>query len=181
MNKKHTESYLTFKLQGELFAVSVHKVLEIIETGEEHAITCLPKAHPSIAGVVNFRGNVIPVVDTRMKFDLEPYTKQQKFVVIVLNLFINNTNQFVGAKADKVVDVIEVTKEEIKPIPEVGQGYNSEFIQGVIHRNGQFIMLLNLEAAMSTDEIIQIKTEEEANQEADADSSEAGCETAANP
>jgi len=157
MEKKKTESYLAFRLQGELFAVSVHKVLEIIETGDEHTITHLPKASESIAGVVNFRGNVIPVVDTRMKFDMRPYEDTDKFVVIVLNLNINNTEHFVGAKADKVVDVLEISDHEIKNVPEVGQGYNSDFIQGVIHRENNFLMLLNLEAAMGTEEIISLK------------------------
>jgi len=160
MDKKKTESYLAFRLQGELFAVSVHKVLEIIETGDEHTITYLPKASKSIAGVVNFRGNVIPVVDTRMKFDMRPYEDNDKFVVIVLNLTINNSEHFIGAKADKVVDVLEISDNEIKNVPEVGQGYNSDFIKGVIHRDNKFLMLLNLEAAMGTEEIISLKNTE---------------------
>lgn len=160
MEQQNTESYLAFRLQDELFAVSVHKVLEIIETSEEHSITPLPKASESIAGVVNFRGNVIPVVDTRMKFDFPNYTNEDKFVVIVLSLIINNNEHVVGAKADKVVDVLEISNAEIKPIPEVGQGYNSDFIEGVVHRDNHFIMLLNLDAAMGTEEIIQLKKEE---------------------
>jgi len=160
MEKKNTESYLVFRLQGELFAVSVHKVLEIIETDDEHTITYLPKASESIAGVVNFRGNVIPVLDTRMKFDMRPYEEDDKFVVIVLNLNINNSEHFVGAKADKVIDVLEITEDEIKPVPEVGQGYNSDFIKGVIHRDNRFLMLLNLEATMGTEDIISLKKPE---------------------
>ena len=159
MDKKDIQSYLTFKLQNELFALSVDKVLEIIETGEEHTITPLPKAPPAISGVVNFRGNVIPVVDTRMKFDLLPYAEQDKFVVMILNLNINNGYHMVGAKADKVVDVIEIAEKEIRPVPEVGQGYNSDYIRGVIHRDNQFIMLLNLEMALNSDEIVHLKSD----------------------
>lgn len=174
MNEKTVHSYLTFLLEGELFAISVHKVLEIIETGEEHNITPLPKAPESISGVVNFRGNVIPVVDTRMKFDLPAYEEDQKFVIMVLNLTLNNNEHFVGAKADKVVDVIEIDNKEIKPVPEVGQGYNSEYIQGVVHHEGQFVMLLDLDAAMGTDEIVHLKEhiEEEAEAIEDGESQE---------
>jgi len=168
MDKKQVESYLTFRLQSELFAVSVHKVLEIIETGDEHAITVLPKASEAIAGVVNFRGNVIPVIDTRMKFDMSPYCSTDKFVVVVLHLLINNNEHIVGAKVDKVVDVLEIADDEIRPVPEVAQGYNSDFIQGVIHRDKTFIMLLNLEAAIGTDEIIALK-EEHADEQIYAD------------
>ncbi len=159
MEAKNTESYLLFRLQDELFAVSVHKVLEIIETGEEHTITHLPKAPECISGVVNFRGNVIPVVNTRLKFDLDDYLEDEKFVVIVLNLELNKQEHIVGAKSDKVVDVIEIKEEDIKPVPEVGQGYNSEYIRGVVHRNNNFIMLLDLEAAIGSDDIVRLKTD----------------------
>ena len=160
MEKQQSNSYLLFRLQEELFAISVHKVLEIIETGEEHTITHLPKAPPSISGVVNFRGNVIPVVNARLKFDLDDYENEEKFVVIVLNLELNNHEHVVGAQSDKVVDVIEISQSEIKPVPEVGQGYNSEYLNGIVHRNGKFIMLLNLEEAIGSDDIIKLKEQE---------------------
>lgn len=157
MDTKTSESYLLFRLQDDFFAVSVHKVLEIIETDEEHIITHLPKAPETISGVVNFRGNVIPVVNTRLKFDLDTYQKKDKFVVIVLNLILNNQEHIIGAMSDKVVDVIELTRKDIKPVPQVGQGYNSDYLQGVVYRNGKFIMLLDLEATIGTTDIIQLK------------------------
>ncbi|MBS2100657.1 chemotaxis protein CheW [Carboxylicivirga linearis] len=157
MNNTISNSYLLFRLQEELFAVSVHKVLEIIETGDEHHITHLPKAASSIAGVVNFRGDVIPVVNSRLKFDMDNYSEGEKFVVIILNLQINEQEHVVGLKADKVVDVIEIKNEDVKPIPEVGQGYNSDYIEGVVNRANKFIMLLNLENAISSNEIVKLK------------------------
>jgi purine-binding chemotaxis protein CheW len=159
MEVKKSESYLLFRLQEELFAISVHKVLEIIETGEEHSITHLPKAPPCVNGVVNFRGNVIPVVNTRLKFDLEDYTNTEKFVVMVLSLQMNNQELYIGAMSDKVVDVIEISEKDIKPVPEVGKGYNANYIKGVLHHNNRFIMLLNIEAAIGTDEIVKLKDE----------------------
>ena len=156
---KSSNSYLTFRMQAELFAIGVDKVLEIIEIGEEHSITNLPKAPATISGVVNFRGNVIPVVDTRKKFDLEYYKESDKYVIMVLNLKINNTEHLVGAMADKVVDVVEIVDADIKPVPVIGKGYNSEFISGVVNRDNSFIMLLNLEAAISTEDIVKLKEE----------------------
>lgn len=153
MSKNTTDSYLTFRLQGELFAVGVTKVLEIIETGEEHSITNLPMAPDATVGVVNFRGNVIPVIDTRQKFDLNSYDEGEKFVIMILTLKLNNRDHFVGAMADKVVDVIEINEDVIQPFPEVVKGYDSKFIRGVVHRKDEFIMLVDLEAAISTSEI----------------------------
>ncbi|MBK3516886.1 chemotaxis protein CheW [Carboxylicivirga marina] len=160
METKST-SFLTFMLDGELFAIGVHKVLEIIETGADHSVTNLPKAPDTIEGVVNFRGNVIPIVNSRLKFDMATYGCDDKFVIMVLKLMLNNTEQIVGAMADKVVDVIEIDEKEIQPVPEVGKGLNSDFITGVLHRNNQFITLLDFEKAISSDEIIQLKTEDD--------------------
>ncbi len=160
MDHLKPESFLLFRLQQELFAISVHKVLEIIETGEENKITHLPKAPSSISGVVNFRGDVVPVVNTRLKFDLDNYKDDEKFVVIILKLIINNEPHIIGAMSDKVVDVIEISESEIKSVPEVGKGYNAEFINGVIHRDNQFVMLINMEAAIVNEEIISLKEKE---------------------
>ncbi|MBK3516887.1 chemotaxis protein CheW [Carboxylicivirga marina] len=163
-----SSSFLTFMLNGELFAVGVQKVLEIIETGAEHSVTNLPKAPETVEGVVNFRGNVIPIVNSRQKFDMPIYGAADKFVIMVLKLMLNNTEQIVGAMADKVVDVIEIDEKEVQAVPEVGKGLNSEFITGVLHRNNQFITLLDFEKAISSDEIIQLKTDEEAEEEIEA-------------
>lgn len=165
MNDIVVNSFLTFLLEGETFAITVKKVLEVIETGEEHTITHLPKAPPAICGVVNFRGNVIPVIDTRIKFDLTPYKENDRFVIIVLNLIINGNEHTVGAMADKVVDVVEISEEMVKPIPEVGKGYNSDYIDGVVHRDNTFVMLLNLEAAIGTTDIVNLNVDSEDSNE----------------
>ncbi|MBK3519671.1 chemotaxis protein CheW [Carboxylicivirga marina] len=160
MTDKQLNSYLTFRLKGELFAIGVEKVLEIIETTEDHTITNLPKAPDAVEGVVNFRGNVIPVVNTRQKFDLENYQEQERFVVMVLNLTLGGEEHIVGAMSDKVVDVIEIVEKEIQPVPEVGKGYNSDYVSGVVYRKGEFVMVLDIEAAIESDEIIQLREEE---------------------
>ncbi|WP_430813764.1 chemotaxis protein CheW [Carboxylicivirga sp. RSCT41] len=158
----NSTSFLTFMLNGEIFAVGVQKVLEIIEADTDHTVTNLPKAPETIEGVVNFRGNVIPIVNSRLKFDMATYGADDKFVIMVLKLVLNNTEQIVGAMADKVVDVIEIDEKDVQPVPEVGKGLNSDFITGVLHRNNQFITLLDFEKAISSDEIIQLKMDEEA-------------------
>ncbi|MBK3516893.1 chemotaxis protein CheW [Carboxylicivirga marina] len=161
MKDKQLKSYLTFRLKGELFAIGVDKVLEIIETSEDHSVTNLPKAPDAVEGVVNFRGNVIPVINMRQKFDLANYEEQERFVIMVLNLTLSDEDQIIGAMSDKVVDVIEIAETEIQPVPEVGKGYNSDYVSGVVYRHEEFVMVLDVEAAIDTDEIIQLKQEEE--------------------
>ncbi|WP_430816909.1 chemotaxis protein CheW [Carboxylicivirga sp. RSCT41] len=160
MSSNKIQSFLTFQLSDELFAISVHKVLEIIETDEEHTITPLPKAPPTVSGVINFRGNVIPVIDTRMKFDMPAYKEGERFVVMVLNLQIGDEKHLVGCKTDKVVDVIEIDSELVEDVPAIAKGYNSEFIDGVVNRNSRFVMLLNLEEAIGSEDIVSLKKDE---------------------
>lgn len=157
MKKKTNNSFLTFILNNEFFALGVEKVLEIIETSDENTLTNLPKAPESVEGVANFRGNVIPIVNTRLKFDMPAYASNERFVIMVLQLNIGGVQQIIGTMADKVVDVIEIQEKDIQAVPEVGQGVNSDYIQGVVHRQDKFIMLLDLESAIQSDEIIRLE------------------------
>ncbi|TRX72063.1 chemotaxis protein CheW [Carboxylicivirga sp. M1479] len=165
MKNNLLQSFLSFHLKNESFALGVNRVLEIIEVSDEQSITYLPKSPETIEGVVNFRGQVIPVVNMRLKFDMEAHTTSDKYVIMVLNLNINGTEQVIGAMADKVVDVLEIAEEDIQDVPEVGQGINSEFIQGLVHRDKQFIMLLDIEKAINSEEIIQLKDSLEEEEE----------------
>ena len=95
--------------------------------------------------------------DTRKKFDLEPRQAKEKSVIMVFNIPYHETEHIVGAMADKVVDVIEINPSEIRNVPEVGKGIDSHYIEGVLNRNGQFIMLLNIKAVINKDDIIDLK------------------------
>jgi purine-binding chemotaxis protein CheW len=140
-----------------MFTINVASILEVIETGEEHPITHLPKAPEYIEGVVNFRGEILPIVNSRIKLDMPNYGENEYFVIIVYNLSLNNQSVQVGMMADKVVDVIEIEASDIRPISEIGLTYDSDFIDGVVLKNKEFITLLNIEEILSCDDIVQFK------------------------
>lgn len=152
--EKQVNSYLTFNLVDETFASHVNNVLKILEMQK---ITEVPKAPEYMKGVINLRGNVLPVIDARLKFGMtaKPYT--EKTCILVLSIEIENENVEVGAIVDAVLDVIEFPKENIKPAPSLGSKYKSDFIEGIMEFDNKFLMVLNMNAVFSTDDIIHLK------------------------
>lgn len=154
MNSENSKSYLTFELGGELFSISVFKVIEIIEYPE---ITKVPNSPDYLLGVINLRGNVIPLVDTRHKFMMDTTKHDENTSVVILELVIDDEKMLVGGVVDKVLDVINLSDEQIKPSPTLGNKYKPEFILGMGEVNNQFYMLIDIDKVFSTEEIILLK------------------------
>ena len=149
------EHYLSIRLDNELFAVSVHKVLEVLQ--KQH-ITRIPNMPPFIKGVINFRGEILPVIEARQKFNMPERPEDEKYVIIVLDLMINDKKLMLGVIADGVKDVLELASDDIKDVPEMGCNYNSEFLKGMVKLDAGFLMLLNVDRVFSSEEINLINT-----------------------
>ena len=157
---KDIQTYLSFRLGNETFATNVQKVLNILEL---KPITKVPHAPEFMRGVINLRGNVLPVIDMRVKFGMEKIEATVDTCIIVLNVEINGDEVMLGILVDAVSEVLEIDENLIEPSPSIGTRYKAEFLKGM-WRNGEdsFIMLLNIDLIFSTDEVImlQVKTEE---------------------
>jgi purine-binding chemotaxis protein CheW len=159
IKNKHKNVFLSFKLGKELFAVSVKKVLEVLQ--HQH-ITEIPDLPEYIKGVINFRGDILPIFDARLKFNLKVQSENDnQTVIIVLDLSMESKNIRIGAVVDGVKDVITFDEADIKPVPEMGLIYNAEYINGMIKIGNSFIMILNVDKVFTSDEasIIKISTE----------------------
>jgi purine-binding chemotaxis protein CheW len=143
-----TNSYLTFQLHNERFAVHVSKVLNILELVP---ITKVPKSPEYLKGVINLRGSVLGVMDIKMKFDfpITDYTKETS--ILVLQVVIDDDITDVGAIVDSVHDVIEVDEKQILPPLSVGIKFKSDFVTGVIKHNEKFIMVLDMDKLFNTE------------------------------
>src|ERR1700712_3952079 len=119
-----TESYLTFKLDGEIFAINVSKVLEILEM---KPITKVPKSPSFMTGVINLRGNILPVIDTRNKFSMPRENFTIDTCIIVLNINTGNDSLLVGAVVDSVQKVIDIPAELIQPSTTMAAIYKEDF------------------------------------------------------
>jgi purine-binding chemotaxis protein CheW len=146
---QNKQTYLSFKLKNELFAVNVNKVLEVLE---RQYITTIPQTPAFLSGVINFLGEVLPVIDIRRKFNMKEREENDKYVIIVLDLNIQG-NLKLGAIVDGVRDVMELNDAELKEIPSVGYNYKSDFITGMRHTAGGFMMILDFDRLFSEDEI----------------------------
>ncbi len=145
-----TNSYLTFQLGDERFAVHVSKLLNILEL---IPITKVPKSQEFLKGVINLRGSVLGVIDIKMKFDfpITEYTKET--CILVLQVLMDEDITEVGAIVDSVHDVIEIEEKEILPPLSVGIKFKSEFVTGVISFNDKFIMVLDIDKIFSIDQV----------------------------
>jgi len=149
-----TNSYLSFKLGDETFAVIVDRVHEIIEIP---TITKVPKSPDFMVGVINLRGSVMPVIDTRIKFGLSKFEFTQGSCIVIFSITMENEEIIIGALVDSVQEVLEINSEQIQPSPAIGSKYKSEFIEGMIKSNDQFIMILNIDEVFSLNELTIVK------------------------
>jgi purine-binding chemotaxis protein CheW len=144
-----SNTYLSFTICNELFALNVAKVLEVLQ---KQKITVIPNAPDYIKGIINFRGEIVPVFEARTKFNFLPRNQEDSFVIIVLDLSVNEDVFRVGAIVDKVKDVINIEEQDIKPVPPMSKDFNTEFLAGIYNQNDDFIMILNPDKIFSIEE-----------------------------
>ncbi len=154
---QNQKSYLSFKLGKETFASNVSKVLNILEMP---TITEVPQAPEYMVGVMNLRGEVLPVIDSRIKFGMGATSVTSNTCVLVLEIETENNKLKIGAIVDAVEEVLEIEEDEIKPSPSIGTKYNTEFIIGMVQQDESFIMILDMEKVFSTHEIVELKMAE---------------------
>jgi purine-binding chemotaxis protein CheW len=149
-------TYLSFMVCNELFAVNVSKVLEVLQ--KQH-ITRVPNAPSYITGIINFRGEVVPVFESRKKFNLPERDKELPYVIIVLDLSMDTDVFLIGAMVDWVRDVITIDDADIKPVPTMSKDFKADFLNGIYKQQNDFIMILNVEKVFTGDELDLLKQE----------------------
>jgi purine-binding chemotaxis protein CheW len=151
--KSETNSYLTFKLGKEEFGAHVSQVLNILEMTK---VTEVPKSPNYMKGVINLRGMVLPVIDTRIKFGMPETEYTTNTCIVVMDLDLADDTIHIGAIVDEVVSVIEIEENQIEPPPSIGSKYKSEFIYGMARVEDNFIMLIDMQKLISVDELSEI-------------------------
>jgi purine-binding chemotaxis protein CheW len=148
-----TSQYMTFKLGEELFAINVYQVREVLEVLQ---ITKVPTAPPYMRGVVNVRGQAIPVVDLRMRFGLPSIPNSVNTRICVMELEVDGEITVIGGIADSVHEVIELDPSNIDPPPRIAMRWRTEFISGMGKRGDDFIIILNVNAVFSSEELLAV-------------------------
>ncbi len=142
-------SYLTFRIGEEEYGAHVREVINILELQE---ITKVPKAPDYMKGVINLRGKVLPVIDTRVKMGLAPIEFTENTCIIVMELHWNNEEIVVGALVDEVKAVLDLDENEMQEAPGIGSVFTSKFIRNMAKVGDRVIMILDLIKLFSLEE-----------------------------
>ena len=153
--------YLTFTLAEELFALDIGKVREVLDYT---TVTRVPRTPEFMCGVINLRGNVVPVVDMRRKFGMPPIEKGVNTCIIIVEVTVDGETTVLGAMADSVQEVLDLGPEQIEPVPRIGTKLNIDFIQGMGKDGEKFVMILNIDRVFSVDELAACGAETEEEQ-----------------
>ena len=140
------QEFLAFTLGKEEYGIDILKVQEI--RGYE-AVTRIANVPEFIKGVVNLRGIIVPIIDMRIKFNLGTPTYDPLTVVIILNI----SGRIVGMVVDTVSDVITLKSEEIKPPPEMGAAFGTDYLVGIGTQDDRMLILIDIDKLMSSAEM----------------------------
>lgn len=140
------QEFLTFSLGDENYAIDILTVKEI--RGYE-SVTKIANAPTFIKGVINLRGDIVPIVDLRIKFNVGKVTYDEFTIVIVLHI----RNRIVGIVVDGVSDVVSLSKEQLRPPPDFGVAFNSRYLLGLATVNEQMIILVDINELISSEEL----------------------------
>ncbi|CCK82529.1 MULTISPECIES: chemotaxis protein CheW [Desulfobacula] len=145
-----TGKYLTFFLNKEEYGIGILKVKEIIGM---MPITSVPRTPAFVKGVINLRGKVIPVIDLRLKFEMESISYSERTCVIVVEIETNSETILIGIVVDAVSEVLNIKESDIEETPAFGTSLNTEYILGMAKMEGGVKILLDIDKVLNADEI----------------------------
>ena len=141
--------FLTFFVDEEQYGIDISKIKEIIAP---ISITHIPKTPDFVKGVINLRGSIIPVVDIRLKFEMQARDMNEETAIIIYE--VNKVS--IGFIVDKVEDVLTFDDEHISEAPRFGSNIDTSFIESVAEIDNDVVMLLNLERIFEPEELLEI-------------------------
>ncbi|MBA1446536.1 MAG: chemotaxis protein CheW [Chromatiales bacterium] len=140
---------VTFRLKDESYGINVMKVQEVLRVTE---IAPVPGAPPFVLGIINLRGNVVTVIDTRSRFGLPSAELDDSSRIVI----IESEKQVVGILVDAVAEVVELNEDEVDAAPNVGNDESSRYIQGVATRENGLLILVDLNKLLTDEEWAEI-------------------------
>ncbi|MDX1810882.1 MAG: chemotaxis protein CheW [Gammaproteobacteria bacterium] len=143
--------WVTFELERETYCISVSDVREVLRFTE---IAPVPGAPDYVIGIINLRGNVVTVIDTRNRFGLSPKEVDDNTRIVIIEI----DGQEVGILVDSVAEVVNIANSAIEAAPNVGNEETSRYIQGVTSRDGRLLILVDLNKLLSEEELQEINS-----------------------
>lgn len=153
LNHDNQQQFLTFNLQGELFAIGILNIKEIIEYGH---LTSVPMMPTFVRGVINLRGNVVPVIDLALRFGRAASVTTRRTCIVILEVPSEDESetQDIGIIVDSVSEVLDIATEDIEFPPTFGAKIRSDFIMGMGKiAHARFVIILNIKNVLSVEEM----------------------------
>lgn len=145
------QQFLTFMLAGEEYGVDILRVQEI--KGWD-SVTKIPNTPDYIRGVINLRGTIVPIIDMRLRFNLEQLEYGATTVVIVVKVLSDSgKSRTMGIIVDGVSDVYNIAEEEVKPAPDFGTAVDTNFVKGLTTVNEKMVILLDIDHMCNSAEL----------------------------
>lgn len=150
VSQNEASQYLTFILSDEEFAVPIMQVKEIIEYND---LTTVPMVPEFIAGALNLRGSIVPVINLAIKFGMTPSEISRRTCVVIMEVEVDNEQVVMGVLVDKVLQVLDITEENIDAAPTLGAQIRTDFIKGMGKLEDRFVIILAINKILSAGEI----------------------------
>ena len=147
------QQYLTFMLGGEIYAMGILAIKEIIEYGN---LTEIPRMPEFIRGVINLRGAVVPVIDLGARFGKRTTNITRRTCIVIIEVANGEASHDIGVMVDAVNEVLEISPGEIEPAPSFGADIRANFIEGMGKINDKFVIILNVNQVLSVEEIANL-------------------------
>ncbi|MDH5378816.1 MAG: chemotaxis protein CheW [Gammaproteobacteria bacterium] len=138
--------WVTFRLAKEIYGINVTQVREVLRITE---IAPVPGASDYVIGIINLRGNVVTVIDTRKRFGLPSIDTDDSSRIVIIEV----EGQEVGILVDSVAEVVDLAMDEIEPAPNVGSDETARYIQGVSSMEGELLILIDLNRFLTEEEL----------------------------
>lgn len=151
--------WLTFALAAEVFALPISHVKEIIQYG---GVTPIPLTPSYIRGVINLRGHVVPVLDLAVRFGKPAVEEGRRTCIIIVEMHDDMHSMDIGLVVDMVSEVLEIPAAAIEPAPAFGARIRTDFITGMAHLDGHFIIMLDISRILSLAELAELGQFEQA-------------------
>lgn len=142
--------YLTFSLQGEVYGLDILRVREILEYTRPTSVPMMPAF---VHGVINLRGNVVPVIDLAQRFGRDATELRPRTCIVILEVDTDQGALSIGILVDAVNAVLDVGPGDIEPPPTFGTGLRQDFIRGMARTDAGFIILLDVARVLSVDDM----------------------------
>jgi len=150
---RRVEKYLTFRINNHTFGTEVFRIKEIIEYCH---ITNIPITHENIRGVINLRGNVVPVIDMAVRIGMEKRAISKRTCIIIVDIEYAEEQIELGFVVDEINEVQDVFFDQILPAPSFGTEIKADFVKGMLKKGEQFIVLLQIEEVLSIRELSEL-------------------------